>query len=112
MWLHRSVDTFATSTRGSCLTAAVVCLSCALLCCLQLDRLGHARGGDVTGRIQENLYDGKLLQQKLGHLQVRNRPQQQLVLNVLASTGRAKAGPPAGADACSAGDWRGSSQVG
>jgi hypothetical protein len=37
---------------------------------LQLDRLGHARGGDVTGRIRENLYDRKLLQQKLGHLQV------------------------------------------
>lgn len=37
---------------------------------VQLDRLGHARGGDVTGRIRENLYDRKLLQQKLGHLQV------------------------------------------
>jgi hypothetical protein len=74
------------------LTGAVACLS--VLCCLQLDRLGHARGGDVTGRIRENLYDGKLLQQKLGHLQVRNRPQQQLVLKVLASTGRTKAGPP------------------
>lgn len=38
--------------------------------CLQLDRLGHARGGDLTGRIRENLYDAKLLQQKLEHLQV------------------------------------------
>lgn len=28
----------------------------------------------MTGRIRENLYDCKLLQQKLGHLQVRNNP--------------------------------------
>lgn len=44
---------------------------------MQLDRLGHARGGDVTGRIRENLYDRKLLQQKLGHLQVRTQQQLQ-----------------------------------
>jgi TAG lipase/steryl ester hydrolase/phospholipase A2/LPA acyltransferase len=35
----------------------------------QLDRLGHARGGGSSGRIKENLYDRRLLQQKLSHLQ-------------------------------------------
>ena len=35
----------------------------------QLDRLGHARGGESSGRIKENLYDRRLLQQKLSHLQ-------------------------------------------
>jgi hypothetical protein len=52
---------------------------------LQLDRLGHARGGDVTGRIRENLYDRKLLQQKVEHLQVSaacaERPRMQLQLH-------------------------------
>ncbi|WIA29719.1 hypothetical protein OEZ86_012199 [Tetradesmus obliquus] len=35
----------------------------------QLDAMGHCRGGDVSGKIRENLYDRKLLQQKLAHLQ-------------------------------------------
>jgi hypothetical protein len=47
------------------------CLLLFVLACVQLDRLGHARGGDVTGHVRDNLYDSKLLQQKLGHLQVR-----------------------------------------
>jgi hypothetical protein len=32
--------------------------------------MGHARGGDATGRMRELLYDSKLLQQKLEHLVV------------------------------------------
>eukprot|EP00878_Enallax_costatus_P022862 GHUV01024295.1.p1 GENE.GHUV01024295.1~~GHUV01024295.1.p1 ORF type:complete len:150 (+),score=49.66 GHUV01024295.1:1124-1573(+) len=35
----------------------------------QLDKMGHPRGGDYSGKIRENLYDRKLLQQKLQHLQ-------------------------------------------
>eukprot|EP00879_Flechtneria_rotunda_P011235 GHRR01011734.1.p1 GENE.GHRR01011734.1~~GHRR01011734.1.p1 ORF type:complete len:243 (-),score=41.36 GHRR01011734.1:501-1229(-) len=35
----------------------------------QLDKMGHCRGGDSSGKIRENLYDRKLLQQKLHHLQ-------------------------------------------
>jgi hypothetical protein len=35
----------------------------------QLDRLGHSRGGHSSSRIKDNLYDRKLLQQKLVHLQ-------------------------------------------
>lgn len=35
----------------------------------QLDKMGHSRGGDQSGKIRENLYDKKLLQQKLQHLQ-------------------------------------------
>lgn len=35
----------------------------------QLDKMGHHRGGDQSGKIRENLYDRKLLQQKLRHLQ-------------------------------------------
>lgn len=35
----------------------------------QLDKMGHSRGGDYSGKIRENLYDRKLLQQKLQHLQ-------------------------------------------
>lgn len=35
----------------------------------QLDSMGHSRGGDSSGKIRENLYDRKLLQQKIQHLQ-------------------------------------------
>jgi hypothetical protein len=35
----------------------------------QLDAMGHCRGGDVSGKVRKNLYDRKLLQQKLAHLQ-------------------------------------------
>lgn len=56
---------------GSVLTQWASAVFSAVLHGLKLDRLGHARGGDVTGRIRENLYDRTLLQQKLEHLQVR-----------------------------------------
>lgn len=35
----------------------------------QLDKMGHCRGGDNSGKIRENLYDRRLLQQKWQHLQ-------------------------------------------
>lgn len=53
------------------LQASIVTACPSVVMLMQLDRLGHARGGDVTGHVRDNLYDSKLLQQKLGHLQVR-----------------------------------------
>lgn len=62
----------AVTVGGQCRDiVGLCCVVCYVLHGLKLDRLGHARGGDVTGRIRQNLYDCKLLQEKLEHLQVR-----------------------------------------
>lgn len=53
------------------LQASIVTACLCVVMLMQLDRLGHARGGDLAGHVRDNLYDSKLLQQKLGHLQVR-----------------------------------------
>jgi hypothetical protein len=64
--------------------------------------MGHARGGDVTGRIRENLYDRKLLQQKLGHLQVRTGQQGCWLLGCSMLDVAAWYGSQSSCEACSA----------